>query len=73
MTRRLGRWVPLAALLAAACSAGPAKTTEQGQTFQDLWRPFLLIAALVVLLIWGLVAWCVIRYRARPGDDRLPN
>ncbi|MET0666563.1 MAG: hypothetical protein ABW008_13465, partial [Acidimicrobiales bacterium] len=73
MTARLGRWVPAVLLLAVACSAGPDKTTKQGQTFQDLWQPFLVIAGLVVLLIWGLVAWCVIRYRARPGDDGLPN
>ncbi|MET0827360.1 MAG: cytochrome c oxidase subunit II [Acidimicrobiales bacterium] len=73
MTARLGRWVPAVLLLAVACSAGPDKTTKQGQTFQDLWQPFLVIAGLVVLLIWGLVAWCVIRYRDRPGDDGLPN
>jgi cytochrome c oxidase subunit 2 len=73
VTRRLSRFAPALAIIAAGCSAGPDKTTTQGQTFQDLWQPFLIIAALVVLLIWGLVAWCVIRYRARPDDDGLPD
>lgn len=73
MTTRFGRLAPAVLLLAVACSAGPDKTTKQGRTFQDLWQPFLVIAGLVVLLIWGLVTWCVIRYRARPDDNRLPN
>ena len=50
-------------LLAAGCSAGVDITTEQGEEFEHLWQIFFVIAVLVVLLIWGLVAWCVIRYR----------
>ena len=65
-------WVPLL-LVAAGCSVGAPTTTEQGQEFRDLWSLFLVIAVLVVALIWGLVAWCVIRYRHRPEDGSLPN
>jgi cytochrome c oxidase subunit 2 len=61
------------ALFTAACSAGPDTTTEQGEEFEGLWSIFLPIAVGVVLLIWGLVAWCVLRYRRKPDDDELPN
>jgi cytochrome c oxidase subunit 2 len=69
---RRSAWLPLLLLL-AGCSAGAPTTTEQGQEFRDLWSLFLVIAVLVVALIWGLVAWCVIRYRHRPEDGSLPN
>jgi cytochrome c oxidase subunit 2 len=60
-------------VLAAGCGAGADIHTEQGEEFERLWRLFLVIAVVVVLLIWGLVAWCVIRFRRRPGDDELPE
>ena len=63
----------LLGLVLAGCSTGVDTTTEQGQEFEDLFRPFLIIAVLVVALIWGLVAWCIVRYRRRPDDDSLPN
>jgi cytochrome c oxidase subunit 2 len=65
-------WLPLL-LLATGCSAGAPTKTEQGQEFRDLWSIFLVIAVLVVALIWGLVLWCIVRYRRRPDDDGLPN
>jgi cytochrome c oxidase subunit II len=62
------------ALLAVGCSPGPGVTTEQGEEFESLWQIFFVIAVIVVLLIWGLVMWCVFRYRRRPEhDDTLPN
>ncbi len=62
------------ALLAVGCSPGPGVTTEQGEEFESLWQVFFVIAVIVVLLIWGLVMWCVFRYRRRPEhDDTLPN
>jgi cytochrome c oxidase subunit 2 len=69
------RWAAAAgALLVTGCSAGVDTTTKQGEDFEGIWRIFLVIAVLVVLLIWGLVTWCVIRFRRRPGDeDHLPN
>src|SRR5690349_10295997 len=68
------RWAWLVPVfLTAGCSAGAPTTTKQGQEFRDLWSIFVVIAVIVVALIWGLVAWCLIRYRKKPEDGSLPN
>jgi cytochrome c oxidase subunit 2 len=61
------------ALLATGCgSAGlPDSASTQGDDVTSLWRVFLVLAGLIVALIWGLVGWCVIRYRRR--DDEIPD
>ncbi|MDY7102799.1 MAG: cytochrome c oxidase subunit II [Actinomycetota bacterium] len=49
----------------------PESAATQGDDFLALWRVFVPIAGLVVLLIWGLVAYLVIRgrvWRRRPGE-----
>ncbi|MCU1453911.1 MAG: coxB [Acidimicrobiales bacterium] len=40
---------------------------------QRLWSGFFVGAALVTLLVWGLLVWVVLRYRRRPDDDGLPS
>jgi cytochrome c oxidase subunit 2 len=57
------------AALAAGCVPRPA--TTQGQSIADLWVVFGVASALVGLVVWGLVTWSVLRYRAR-GSDELP-
>ena len=49
----------------------PDSATEQGNEVTSLWRPFVIIAIGIALLIWGLVAWSVVRYRRR--DDAIPT
>jgi cytochrome c oxidase subunit 2 len=65
------RWlaVAVAALLASGCV--PQSVTEQGQAIQNLYNLFLYIAAVVFVVVSGLVTWSVIRYRRR--DDELPK
>ena len=65
------RWlaVAVAALLASGCV--PQSVTEQGRAIQDLYNLFLYIAAVVFVVVSGLVIWSVIRYRRR--DDELPK
>ena len=57
------------ALLAAGCA--PQSVTEQGQAIHNLYNLFLYIAAVVFVVVSGLVVWSVIRYRRR--GDELPK
>lgn len=61
--------VPVLALLAAACT--PAAVTEQGRTIHDLYNFFMWVAAVVFVLVSGLIVWSIVRYRRR--DDELPG
>ncbi|HET9443303.1 MAG TPA: cytochrome c oxidase subunit II [Acidimicrobiales bacterium] len=59
-------------LLLPACGSdrfgAPDPVTEQGERILGLWRGSVLAAAAVGLLVWGLIAWSVLRYRRR-GDE----
>jgi cytochrome c oxidase subunit 2 len=65
------RWLAAAALILAAAGCTPDSVTEQGQAIWGLYRLFLYIAAVVFVVVSGLVVWSVIRYRRR--DDELPT
>ena len=62
--------VALTALLNASCAFGLEKgATEQGEATFRLWQVFMLAAIPVAVLVYGLIAWCLVRYRRRDGDD----
>jgi cytochrome c oxidase subunit II len=42
--------------------------TEQAHTMYDLWIASVIAALAVGFFVWGLIFWCVIRYRKR-GDE----
>ena len=65
------RWLAVAALALAAAGCTPQSVTEQGQAVWSLYRLFLYIAAVVFVVVSGLVLWSVVRYRRR--DDELPR
>jgi cytochrome c oxidase subunit 2 len=73
---RVGAQVRGAGLAAglAALTTGcvPRPATVQGQSIADLWVVFGVASALIGLLVWGLVTWSVLRYRAR-GSSELPE
>ena len=69
--RRLA--VAAVAVLATGCGVGADISTKQGEEFESLFTIFVVIAAIVVLGIWGAVAWCVIRFRRKPDEDTPPN
>lgn len=78
LRRRLAVVATLAAtaVVAGACSSGfdfgaPDPVTGQGEKVLGLWRGFHWVALGVGLLIWGLVVFCVLRYRRR--NDELPS
>lgn len=49
------------------------RVTDQGGTFADLWPVFLVGAAFIVALIWGLTLWSVVKYRRRRDSDGDPD
>jgi cytochrome c oxidase subunit II len=66
---RLGRPVAFALVVAAVvagCLRAPA--TEQARAVSDLWTVFVVAAAGVGVLVWGLITIALIRYR-RPAAD----
>ncbi|HET8789296.1 MAG TPA: cytochrome c oxidase subunit II [Actinomycetes bacterium] len=69
--RAPARWLAVTALVLAAAGCTPESVTEQGQAIYNLYSLFLYIAAVVFVVVSGLVIWSVIRYRRR--DDELPT
>jgi cytochrome c oxidase subunit II len=69
--RAPARWLAAAALALAAAGCTPQSVTEQGQAIYNLYNLFMYIAAVVFVVVSGLVIWSVIRYRRR--DDELPT
>ena len=65
------RWFALAALVLLAAGCAPQSVTEEGQAVYGLYNLFLYIAAVVFVVVSGLVIWSVVRYRRR--DDELPT
>jgi cytochrome c oxidase subunit 2 len=46
--------------------------TEQSGQMYDMWIGSVVTALLVGLLVWGLIFWCVVRYRKR-GEELPPQ
>ena len=60
-----------ASALLAACL--PEAGTSQGREVAWLYNVFLVAAGIVFVVVVGLMAWSVVRYRGTPGRDvRLP-
>jgi cytochrome c oxidase subunit II len=65
-----GRWLTLTAIaLAAGCA--PTSVTEQGKAIHHDYNVFLYLAAVVFVVVSGLLVWSLLRYRRR--DDQLPK
>jgi cytochrome c oxidase subunit 2 len=50
----------------------PPATTTQGVEIRNLYDIVFAIAAVIFLLVEGLIIWAVVRYRRRPTDVDLP-
>ncbi|MGH2465216.1 MAG: cytochrome c oxidase subunit II [Candidatus Limnocylindrales bacterium] len=70
MTRRLALWAGsiLAALSMAGCL--PAGATNQAHAVNDLWTVFVVAAAGIAILVWGLITFAIVRYRRSTRDAR---
>lgn len=69
--------VGLALSATTACQlprfGAPHAATKQGADIQRLWSGFFVVAVGVLLLVWLLLGWVLLRYRRRPGDDSMPS
>jgi cytochrome c oxidase subunit II len=71
MTWRRSTLLIGAAALLSACTPDPV--TAQGAEVDTLYSIFFWVAAGVFTITAGLIGWSIIRYRARPGDNELPE
>jgi cytochrome c oxidase subunit II len=56
----------------AATSCAPSSPTPTGREVNSLYEIFSWIALAIFLIVIGLIAWSIVRYRAKPGDEELP-
>lgn len=86
--RRAAVALPVAALLLAGCASNTRQTSvDEGVNPQDyldpvgrfavqtdqLWDVVLWVAIAIFVLVYGLIVVAILRFRERPGDDRLPK
>ncbi len=59
----------------AGCSFEPLPLggTAQSQSLHDMWVVFFWAGVGVAILVYGLIGWCVLRYRRRPTDTSFPE
>jgi cytochrome c oxidase subunit II len=62
-----------AAPLLATNFGSPSGVTTNSPALLRLWRETYYIAIPVGLIVIGLIIWCVIAYRRKPGEDRVPR
>ena len=67
----MGIAIGIVALVSAGCV--PQAGTSQGQQVFDLYGFFAVLAAIIFVVTAGLIAWSILRYRAKRGDDELPS
>ena len=58
-------------LVVAGCAPQPVNT--QGQEVKGLYDLFTIVADVIFVMVAGLIGWSIFRYRARPGDNELPD
>ena len=61
------------ALLGATAACTPRAVTVEGQRVESLYLTFMAAAAVVFLIVAGLIAWSVLRYRWRGSESPPPQ
>jgi cytochrome c oxidase subunit 2 len=59
--------IAIALLLLAACA--PEAASEEGGRVADLYRIFFYVAAVIFVLVAGLIGWSIFRFRDRGGSE----
>jgi cytochrome c oxidase subunit 2 len=62
-----------AAPLLATNFGGPNGVTTTSPAVNELWRRTYYIAIPVTLIVVVAILWCIVRYRRKPGEDRMPR
>jgi cytochrome c oxidase subunit 2 len=76
-----GAWrlaaVAVAVTVATGCSlpgfGAPEPRSEQGETIFSLWQGFFVTAAVVGLIVYGLLIFVIVRYRRSRTGDGVPD
>lgn len=50
----------------------PHGATAQSGALHEMWTVFFWAGVGVAIIVYGLIAWCVLRYRRRPTDEAFP-
>jgi cytochrome c oxidase subunit II len=58
-------------VMIAGCA--PQPVNSQGEDVKGLYDLFTIAAAVIFVLVAGLIGWSILRYRAKPGDNDLPD
>jgi cytochrome c oxidase subunit 2 len=68
-----GRFAVSAPALLVAASCAPDAATRQGAEVESLYDIFLVVAAVIFVVVAGLIGWSILRYRVKgPGTRELP-
>jgi cytochrome c oxidase subunit 2 len=51
----------------------PKGVTTYSNELHDLWQLNYLLSLPVSAIVLGAIVWCVVRYRKRPGETRIPR
>jgi cytochrome c oxidase subunit II len=68
---RTGRRLALTGITLTAAGCAPTSVTEQGKAIHHDYNVFLYLAAVVFMVVSGLLVWSLLRYRRR--SDQLPK
>ena len=51
----------------------PSGVTQQDKSVLQMWDVTYYIAIPLGAIVIGLIIWCAVRYRVRPGHERIPR
>jgi cytochrome c oxidase subunit 2 len=69
----LRRTLALGSLLILTSACAPQAGDAQGREIEGLYDFFTVVAAVVFVVTAGLIAWSLVRFRRKSGDDALPK
>jgi len=65
--------VSVAGLTGCAANPLPVGATAQAAPLHEIWVVFFWTGIGVAAIVYGLIAWCIVRYRKRAGDAAFPQ
>jgi cytochrome c oxidase subunit 2 len=65
--------VSVAGLTGCGARPLPVGVTAQAAALHAIWVAFFRVGAGVAAVVYGLIAWCIVRYRKRAGDTAFPQ